>query len=91
MSKSRKKLYADLELSKQIIPENTELNEDKTPDEDKTLYVGDMVIDVLAGKNAGVKTIAVTGGSSSKSELRKARPFKIIPNISKLPAMLGKI
>jgi hypothetical protein len=30
MSKSRKKLYADLELSKQIIPENTELNEDKS-------------------------------------------------------------
>jgi hypothetical protein len=29
MSKSRKKLYADLELSKQIIPENTELDEDK--------------------------------------------------------------
>ena len=58
---------------------------------DNTLYVGDMVIDVLAGRNAGVKTIAVTGGSSSKSELRKARPFKIIPNISKLPAVLGKI
>lgn len=32
MSKSRKKLYADLELSKQIIPENTELNEDTKPD-----------------------------------------------------------
>jgi hypothetical protein len=31
MSKSRKKLYADLELSKQIIPENTELNEDTKP------------------------------------------------------------
>ena len=32
MSKSRKKLYADLELSKQIIPENTEFDEDKKPD-----------------------------------------------------------
>jgi len=31
MSKSRKKLYADLELSKQIIPESTELDEDKKP------------------------------------------------------------
>lgn len=35
MSKSRKKLYADLELSKQIIPENTELNEDTKPDTGK--------------------------------------------------------
>lgn len=55
-----------------------------------TLYVGDMVIDVLAGKNAGVKTVAVTGGSSSLAELKKAKPFRIISNITSLPALAKK-
>ncbi len=47
-------------------------------------YVGDMAIDVYAGKNAGIKTIAVLGGSSSMLELKKAKPFKIISKISDL-------
>lgn len=50
----------------------------------EVLYVGDMTIDVYAGKNAGIKTIAVLGGSSSKPQLKKARPFKIIPKLSDL-------
>jgi pyrophosphatase PpaX len=58
---------------------------------DSTLYIGDMVIDVMAGKNAGVKTVAVTGGSSSKQELRKAKPFKVISNIAKLPALAEEV
>jgi phosphoglycolate phosphatase len=50
-----------------------------------TAYIGDMTIDVLAGKNAGVKAIAISGGTSTVSELKKARPFKII---SRLPELL---
>jgi HAD superfamily hydrolase (TIGR01549 family) len=48
------------------------------------LYVGDMVIDVLAGKNAGIKTIAVLGGSSSRLQLRRIKPFRIITKLSDL-------
>lgn len=51
---------------------------------EETLYVGDMTIDVYAGKNAGIRTIAVLGGSSSRAELNKAKPLRII---SKLPEL----
>jgi phosphoglycolate phosphatase len=44
----------------------------------QTLYVGDMAIDAQAGRRARVKTIIVTGGSSSRKEILKERPFGII-------------
>lgn len=47
-------------------------------------YVGDMAIDVSAGKNAGIDTVAVLGGSSTKSQLKNKRPFKIISRLSDL-------
>ncbi len=53
-----------------------------------TIYVGDMAIDVQAGNNAGVKTIAVTTGSSKRNELKKQKPFMIISNISGLIRIL---
>ncbi len=48
---------------------------------EEALYIGDMIIDIYAGKNAGIITIAISGGSSSLTELKKARPFKIISNL----------
>lgn len=51
---------------------------------DEAFYVGDMVVDVYAGKNAGVRTVAVMSGSSSESELKKAKPFKLISSIAEL-------
>ena len=50
----------------------------------QTLYVGDMIIDAQAGKRAKIKTVIVTGGSSSKFEIKKERPFRIISAISRL-------
>lgn len=50
----------------------------------EVLYVGDMSIDVYAAKNAGIRAVAMTGGSSSKSELKKAGPFKIISGLNQL-------
>jgi len=50
----------------------------------EALYVGDMTVDVHAGHNAGVKVVAVLGGSSSHSELRKAGPCGITRKISGL-------
>ena len=55
---------------------------------DRVVYVGDMAIDVQAGKYAGVKTIAVFGGSSSKKEIRKQRPACILRSISSLKNIL---
>ncbi len=49
---------------------------------DEALYVGDMAIDVHAGRNAGVKAVAVLGGSSSASELRKAGPCAVVKKLS---------
>lgn len=54
----------------------------KSPGE--TLYIGDMTVDVLTGKRARVFTVAVTTGSSSAAELRKARPDKILPKVAAL-------
>lgn len=45
------------------------------------LFVGDMTVDAQAGRRAGIKTIIVLGGSSSKNEIKKEKPFKIIKNI----------
>ena len=50
----------------------------------QVLYAGDMIIDAQAGRNSGVKTVIVTTGSSSLAEIKKERPFKIIPRISRL-------
>lgn len=50
----------------------------------EALYVGDMAIDVKAGRNSGIRTIAIQGGSSYKYELKKAKPFKIISKLSDL-------
>ncbi|MCX5693796.1 MAG: HAD family hydrolase [Candidatus Omnitrophica bacterium] len=50
----------------------------------QALYVGDMAIDAQAGRRAKINTIIVTSGSSSKSEIRREQPFKIIPAIGDL-------
>lgn len=54
----------------------------------QVLYVGDMVIDAQAGKRAKINTIIVTSGSSSKLDIKKEQPFKIISAISRLPELL---
>ena len=51
---------------------------------DEALYVGDMTVDIYAGKNAGIRTIAVMSGSSSETELKKAKPHKLISSIAEL-------
>jgi len=47
----------------------------------EALYVGDMDLDIKAGRNAGVRTVAVVGGSSSRAELEKAGPFRIVRSL----------
>ena len=54
----------------------------------QTLYVGDMVIDALAGRRAKINTVIVTSGSSSKLDIKREQPFRIISAISRLPGLL---
>jgi len=51
---------------------------------DETVYIGDMVIDIQAGRRAGVKTIAVTSGSCCREELKKQRPGRIVSEVAEL-------
>ncbi|MDD4909258.1 MAG: HAD family hydrolase [Candidatus Omnitrophica bacterium] len=53
-----------------------------------TIYVGDMFIDVQAGRRAGVTTVAVLGGSSSKAELKREHPDFILKNVCGLIPIL---
>ncbi|MDO8489290.1 MAG: HAD-IA family hydrolase [Candidatus Omnitrophota bacterium] len=50
----------------------------------QALYVGDMAIDAQAGRRARVKTVIVTGGSSSTFEIKREKPFRIISSIDRL-------
>ena len=43
-----------------------------------------MYIDALAGKNAGIKTIIVPTGSSSRKEILKAKPYAVILSLNGL-------
>ncbi|MCM8789880.1 MAG: HAD family hydrolase [Candidatus Omnitrophica bacterium] len=55
----------------------------------ETLFVGDMTIDARTGKKAGVKTVIVTTGSSSKEEIYREKPYyKIMNNITELLSLV---
>jgi phosphoglycolate phosphatase len=54
----------------------------------QTLYVGDMVIDAQAGRRAGVNTVIVTTGSSSKEDILEERPSAVVTDIRQLSKML---
>ena len=48
----------------------------------ETIYVGDMAVDARAGRSARIKTVIVTTGSRITADLKKERPFRIIPGLS---------
>jgi HAD superfamily hydrolase (TIGR01509 family) len=54
----------------------------------QALYVGDMFIDAQTGRRAHVKTVMVSSGSSSIAELKKEKPFLIIPRVKDLARLL---
>lgn len=47
----------------------------------EALYVGDMGIDVLTGRRARVKTLAVATGSSTMTELAALKPLAVVRNV----------
>jgi phosphoglycolate phosphatase len=58
---------------------------------EETIYVGDMLIDIHAGKRAQVKVIAVPTGSSTIDELRKAKPDWLIKGIAHLQKLFSGV
>ena len=58
---------------------------------DEAVYVGDMIIDVEAGHRAGIRTIAVLNGSSTKEEISHLEPFKITDNVYDVAGILERI
>ncbi|MBF0511786.1 MAG: HAD family hydrolase [Candidatus Omnitrophica bacterium] len=56
--------------------------------ESELLYVGDMTIDIACAHKAGVRMVAVATGSSSKKELNRLKPWRIISRIDKLKAII---
>ena len=55
----------------------------------EALYVGDMIIDLQAGRGARIKTVAVVTGSNSKTELARFKPYAIISRVDQVEKLLG--
>ena len=51
---------------------------------DETMMVGDMAVDMVMGKNAGIISCGVTYGNGKKLELEEAGADYIIQNFSDL-------
>ena len=58
---------------------------------DECIFVGDSIADVIAGKNAGVKVIAVPSGVASREQLSEEKPDFFIDCLSDLPAQIEDI
>tara|TARA_Y100000310_G_scaffold342738_1_gene447167 strand:+ start:588 stop:1196 length:609 start_codon:yes stop_codon:yes gene_type:complete len=55
---------------------------------EETVFVGDMVHDILTGKAAGIKTLALTWGYHKRAKLFSANPDYIINNIEELKKII---
>ncbi len=58
---------------------------------DRCVYVGDTRVDIMAGKAAGMKTVAVLTGFDSYETLRNEKPDAILDNIGQLNVALGLV
>lgn len=55
---------------------------------DKAVFIGDMDIDILTGKKAGVDTIVLPTGSSTVEELKIAGPTKLCNSLFEILQMI---
>lgn len=58
---------------------------------EETVYVGDMVHDIKAGKKADLKTVGITWGFQDRSRLGKASPDFLIDDITELEGVLENV
>ncbi len=54
----------------------------------RVLFIGDMTVDIETGKNAHVRTCAVTYGFDSVSKLKKHKPDILIDNLMELKDLI---
>ncbi len=54
----------------------------------QALYVGDMGIDILTGRRAKVKTVAVATGSNTAAELLALKPLAVVKNVCEVKKFL---
>lgn len=57
-------------------------------DKKKTMIVGDMDIDIIAGKKAGIYTCAVSYGFGKKEDIERVAPACIIGSIAELKSVI---
>ena len=55
---------------------------------EETVFVGDSVIDIQAGKNAGVRVFAVPTGNTDRADLVKAQPTVIMTRLLDLLSLV---
>lgn len=57
----------------------------------RALFVGDTIMDVLAGKGAGMRTLAVLNGHGDPSELEAAQPDALLPDLTTFKEAVMKL
>lgn len=55
------------------------------------IFVGDSRADVIAGKSAGIKVIAIPSGVASRDQLAEEMPDFVLSNLSSIPAQIEDI
>ncbi|MBV9121141.1 MAG: HAD family hydrolase [Chloroflexi bacterium] len=55
---------------------------------ERSVYVGDSPIDIIAAKAAGVRSIGVLSGASDRASLEEVEPGLILEHVGQLPAVL---
>ena len=70
-------------------PINKLFNNFNIEKKDHAIIVGDMVADIKAGKEAGIKTCAVTYGIGRLEDIKKAKPDYLIDNIIELKNIIN--
>jgi len=53
------------------------------------LKIGDTMMDVLEGKNAGAWTVAVLTGSQTRDQLASVSPDEILPSVADIPTLFA--
>lgn len=70
-------------------PINKVFNNYNIVKKDRAIIVGDMAADIKAGKEAGIKTCAVTYGMGRLEDIKEAEPDYMIDSIIKLKNIIG--
>ena len=55
------------------------------------VYVGDMSVDVLCARRAGVRSVAIPTGSCTRQEIREARPDYVIERLTEVKSFFKKV